>query len=122
MKREVYPAHFNIEIVLQLFNTPGTEVAPWSNVIAEDFQCDRLSHPPPLNRDVSCPAILSPRLAHRTRDSAVEVSVQEAPRSPTSFVQAPARDQVRHPPVGVWIEERDEALPGREVAVADRAQ
>jgi hypothetical protein len=42
--------------------------------------------------------------------------------SPSSFVQAPARGQVLHPAVGPWVEERDEALASREVAVADRAQ
>ena len=38
------------------------------------------------------------------------------------FVQAPAERQVLHPAVGAWIEERDEALASRKVAVADRAQ
>ena len=48
MQWEVYPVDMDIEIPLQLFNTPGTEIAPWSNVIAEYFQRDRLSHPPLL--------------------------------------------------------------------------
>lgn len=41
---------------------------------------------------------------------------------PASFVQAPARDEVLHPPIGAWIEERDEALLAYEVPVADRTQ
>ena len=48
MQWEVHPVDMDIEIPLQLFNTPGTEIAPWSNVIAEYFQRDRLSHPPLL--------------------------------------------------------------------------
>jgi hypothetical protein len=48
MQWEVHPVNMDIEIPLQLFNTPGTEIAPWSNVIAEYFQRDRLSHPPLL--------------------------------------------------------------------------
>jgi len=34
--------------LFELFNTPGTEVTPWSNVIAEYFQRDWLSHLPLL--------------------------------------------------------------------------
>jgi len=45
MQREVHPVDTDLEISLQLFNTPGTEIAPWSNVIAEYFKRDRLSHP-----------------------------------------------------------------------------
>jgi hypothetical protein len=45
MQWEVHPVDMDIEIPLQLFNTPGTEIAPWSNVIAEYFKRDRLSHP-----------------------------------------------------------------------------
>jgi hypothetical protein len=37
MQWEVHPLDMDIEIPLQLFNTPGTEIAPWSNVIAEYF-------------------------------------------------------------------------------------
>jgi hypothetical protein len=37
MQWEVYPVDLDIEISLQLFNTPGTEIAPGSNVIAENF-------------------------------------------------------------------------------------
>ena len=37
MQWEVYAVDMDIEISLQLFNTPGTEIAPWSNVIAEYF-------------------------------------------------------------------------------------
>ena len=47
MQWEVHPVDMDIEIPLQLFNTPGTEIAPWSNVIAEYFQPDRLSHSAP---------------------------------------------------------------------------
>jgi hypothetical protein len=48
MQWEVHPVDMDIEMSLQLFNTPGTEIAPWSNVIAEYLQRDRLSHPPLL--------------------------------------------------------------------------
>ena len=37
MQWEVHPVDMDIEIPLQPFNTPGTEIAPWSNVIAEYF-------------------------------------------------------------------------------------
>ena len=37
MQWEVHPGDMDIEIPPQLFNTPGTEIAPWSNVIAEYF-------------------------------------------------------------------------------------
>ena len=37
MQWEMHPADMDIEISLQPFNTPGTEIAPWSNVIAEYF-------------------------------------------------------------------------------------
>jgi hypothetical protein len=48
MQREVYPLDPDVEISLQPFNTPGTEIAPRSNVIAEDFKRDRLGHLPLL--------------------------------------------------------------------------
>ncbi len=35
MQWEVHPVNLDVEISLQLFNTPGTEIAPGSNVIAE---------------------------------------------------------------------------------------
>ena len=35
MQWEVHPVDVDVEISLQLFNTPGTEVAPGSNVITE---------------------------------------------------------------------------------------
>jgi hypothetical protein len=34
----------DIEILLQVFNTHGTEIAPGSDVIGEDLQFDRLVH------------------------------------------------------------------------------
>ena len=37
MQWEVHPVDMDIEIPLQLFNTPGTEIAPGSNIIAEYF-------------------------------------------------------------------------------------
>ena len=39
MQREVHPADIDVEISFQLFNTPGTEVAPGSNEICEYLQC-----------------------------------------------------------------------------------
>jgi len=48
MQWKVHPVDIDLEISLQLFNTPGTEIAPWSNVIAEYLERDRLSHPPIL--------------------------------------------------------------------------
>jgi hypothetical protein len=41
MQWKMHPGDVDIEISLQLFNTPGTEVAPWSNVIAEYFSLNR---------------------------------------------------------------------------------
>jgi hypothetical protein len=32
------PLHFNVKILFQFFNTPGTEITPRSNVVGEDFQ------------------------------------------------------------------------------------
>ena len=37
MQWEVYPLDPDVEILLQLFNTPGTEIAPGSHVVAEYF-------------------------------------------------------------------------------------
>jgi len=34
----------DIVVLFQLFNTPGTEITPRSNVVAENFQSDRLGH------------------------------------------------------------------------------
>jgi len=34
----VCPAHCQSEFLFQSFDTPGDEVAPWSDEIAEDFQ------------------------------------------------------------------------------------
>jgi hypothetical protein len=44
MEREVHPPDVDIKIPLQLFNTPGTEVAPGSNVVREDFQYHAIGH------------------------------------------------------------------------------
>ena len=43
VKREVHPLDVYIEIPLQLFNTPGTEIAPGSDEVGEYFQCDRFT-------------------------------------------------------------------------------
>jgi hypothetical protein len=72
MQREVYPVDMDIEIPLQLFNTPGTEIAPRSNVIAEYFQRDRLSHPPLLE---------SRRVAPRQFYQCVRITMRAAPPS-----------------------------------------
>ena len=42
MQREVDQLDLDVEFALQLVNTPGTEVTPRSNVVAEHFQDDRL--------------------------------------------------------------------------------
>jgi hypothetical protein len=39
MQREERPLHLDVVVLLQLLNTPGTEIAPGSNEIGEDFQC-----------------------------------------------------------------------------------
>ena len=44
MQREIGPLYFNVVVLLQPFNTPGTEIAPGSNEIGEDFQDDRFLH------------------------------------------------------------------------------
>jgi len=44
MKRKVDPAHIDVEVLLQSFNTPGTEIAPGSNEVGEDFQYDAVRH------------------------------------------------------------------------------
>jgi hypothetical protein len=62
----------DIEISLQLFNTPGTEIAPWSNVVAEYFQRDCLSHRPLLGsrvpRQFDCINIASRQMVGQTVD------------------------------------------------------
>jgi hypothetical protein len=44
MERKVHPAQVQIEVLLQLFNTPGTEIAPGSNEIGENLKDDWLLH------------------------------------------------------------------------------
>jgi hypothetical protein len=44
MEREVHQPYVDIKVPLQLFNTPGTEVAPGSSVIREDFQYHAIGH------------------------------------------------------------------------------
>ena len=44
MKRKVHPTHIDVEVLLQSFNTPGTEIAPGSNEVGEDFQYDAVRH------------------------------------------------------------------------------
>lgn len=44
MQREMNPSNPEVEALLQLFNTPGTEVAPGSYVVAEDLQIQLLGH------------------------------------------------------------------------------
>ena len=41
---EINPLHVDIEVLLQLFNTPGTEIAPRSNEVGEYFQLNSFSH------------------------------------------------------------------------------
>jgi len=38
MKRKEDPLDLNVEVLFQLFNTPGTEIAPRSYEIGEDLQ------------------------------------------------------------------------------------
>src|SRR5688572_24490631 len=57
-------------------------------------------------------------VVQRTR----ELRSRHQPRSSGPLVQTPSRPQVLHPAVSARVEEGDEALPGREVAVADRTQ
>lgn len=40
VKREVHPLHVDIEIPLQPFNTPGTDIAPGSDEVGEYFEFD----------------------------------------------------------------------------------
>jgi hypothetical protein len=44
MQWEINPLHIDFKISFQLFNTPGTEIAPWSDKICKDLQCDRFAH------------------------------------------------------------------------------
>ena len=44
MQGKMHPLRFNVEIPLQFFNTPGTEITPRSNVIGEYFQYGRFCH------------------------------------------------------------------------------
>ena len=44
MQWEVHPVDVDIEISLQLFNTPGTEVAPGSDEVGEYFKCEWFAH------------------------------------------------------------------------------
>jgi hypothetical protein len=40
----MHQGRIDFERLLQLFNTHGTEIAPGSDVVGKDFQCDRLVH------------------------------------------------------------------------------
>ena len=44
MQREEHPLHRDVELLFESVNTPGTEVAPRSDVIREHFQDDGISH------------------------------------------------------------------------------
>ena len=63
MQWEVHPVDMDIEVPFQLFNTPGTEIAPRSNVIAEYFHRDHPSHPPLLQSRRVATSMLSISLA-----------------------------------------------------------
>jgi len=57
MQGEKDPVNIDVVVLLQSFNTPGTEITPGSNVIAEDFQCEWLNHGPPISllaRQIDC--------------------------------------------------------------------
>jgi hypothetical protein len=43
------PLNFDLKILFQFFNTPGTEIAPGSDVVGENFQLHRLAHRIPLS-------------------------------------------------------------------------
>jgi hypothetical protein len=47
MQREMHQHRLDLERLLQLFNTHGTEIAPGSDVVGEDLQFD-VSHRTPL--------------------------------------------------------------------------
>src|SRR5882757_3010754 len=40
----MHQGRVDLERLLQLFNTHGTEIAPGSDVVGENLQCDRLVH------------------------------------------------------------------------------
>jgi hypothetical protein len=40
VERKVNPLQLDVEILVELFNTPGTEIAPWSHEIGEHFEDD----------------------------------------------------------------------------------
>jgi hypothetical protein len=44
MKRKSRPVNFDVIIFLQFLNTHGTEIAPRSNIIGEDFKNHRFGH------------------------------------------------------------------------------
>ena len=44
MQWKVHPADADVECLFQSFNTPGTEVAPGSDVVTENFEGDRCVH------------------------------------------------------------------------------
>ena len=44
MQGKVHPADGDVECLFQSFNTPGTEVAPGSDVVAEDFERNSCAH------------------------------------------------------------------------------
>jgi len=44
MQREIHPLDVDVVVLLQPFNTPGTEVAPRSDEVGEDFQSDWFAH------------------------------------------------------------------------------
>ena len=44
MQRKSGPFDINVKLVLQLFNTPGNEIAPGSDIVRKNFQGCRFRH------------------------------------------------------------------------------
>ena len=44
MQGKEHPLHRDLELLLKSVNTPGTEIAPWSDVVREYVQNGRVSH------------------------------------------------------------------------------
>jgi hypothetical protein len=40
----VHEGDLEVEVVLEFFNTPGTEITPGSDVVCEDFQFNGIVH------------------------------------------------------------------------------
>ena len=67
VQREVHPGHVHVKVSFQLFNTPGTEITPGSDVVRENFQFDSLAHTRAPGCSCGRPTPIPPLRGHSRR-------------------------------------------------------